>query len=120
MVVDQKRRAVVVAVGSMPAKMNLAYMLDREGVDEGPRVEAVIDGLDEHIVDVEQKPATRAPHHLAQELDLAHCRTGEGHIGGGILEQHAAAEGILHLVDMLAHPRKSLFRVRQRQEGVEG
>src|SRR3990170_3718406 len=119
MVVDQQRRTALVAVDSMPAKINLADMLDREGVDEGSRVEAMIDGLDEYIVDVEQKPAPRAPHHLAQEFDLAHSRPGEGHIGGGILEQHPAADCLLHLVDMLAYPLKRLFRVRQRQEVVE-
>ena len=115
MVVDQERGIVVVAVNGMTAEMNFADMLDGEFVDEGSRIEAVIDGLDVHIVHVEQKPAAGAARNLAQERDLAHRRIGESDIGGGILEQHPAPERLLHLLDMVADARERLLGVGQRQ-----
>ena len=119
MIVDQQHRAVVVAIGCVPAEMDLANILHREIIDERGCVEPVIDRLYEQIVDVEEKPATGTPHDLPQELHLAHRHVGEGHIGGWVLESHAPPEPVLHLVDILADARQRLLRVGQRQEIVE-
>jgi hypothetical protein len=48
---------VVVHVLVMAAEMDLAHRIQREGVDIGARVPALVGGGDEDVVDVEQEPA---------------------------------------------------------------
>ena len=99
--------------------MDLADPIEREGVDIGHGFEAVIGGGDVDIVDVEQEATSGPSGDRGQKFDLAHVRGFERDIGCGILQQHAHAQAVLHLVDMGADAREGLGIVGQRQEVVE-
>ncbi|ODR99207.1 hypothetical protein AUC68_04145 [Methyloceanibacter methanicus] len=119
MIVDEQERAIFVRVLRMAAQVNLADMLHGERFEIGIRTEAVIDGLNEHVVHVEQQAAARPPHGLAQELDLAHRRFGIGHIGRRVFEKHLPAHRILHFTDVFADAGQCLLGIGERQEVVE-
>ena len=75
-----------------PARWNSPDMLDRERIDIGRGIEAVIDRRHIDVVDVEQQAAAGALRDRAQKLDLAHRACAEGHVGRGIFEQHPHAQ----------------------------
>ena len=55
----------------------------------------------------------------ADEIRFAHRRFVEQDIGRGIFEQQRPADGLLDLVDVVAHRRERRLRVGQRQQVVE-
>jgi hypothetical protein len=118
MIVDQQRGAVVVAVGRVAAKVNLADMLDGEGVDVGARIEMMIDGADVDIVAVEQQATARAPRQLAQEVHLRHLVGRESDVSRRVLDENASPERFLQLIDVARNMRQRRLVVRQRQQVV--
>ena len=117
--VDEKRAVGIVGFAVMAAEVDFLHPVERERVQIGPRIGAVVLGRDEHVVDVEQQPAAGPPRQLGEKVDLGDRAFGEPHIGGRIFQQHHAAERRLHRVDMLGDARQSLGRIRQRQKIVE-
>ena len=116
--VDQQRIAVVVALGRVAGEVDLADQLDREAVDIGDRIVLLVGGRDVDVVDVEEKTAARAAGDLGEEVDLAHGALAESHIGRRVLEEHAAADGLLHLVDVIGDPAERSLVIGKRQQVV--
>ena len=56
--VDEQRQARIVGILCVAREMDFAHRLKRKIGEIAIRVEAVIDGADEHIVDVEQEAAS--------------------------------------------------------------
>ena len=92
--VDDVAHVVLVA-----GEVELHDAVGRDAVDELVRVEVVVEGRDEDVVDVEQQPAAGAPRQLGEELPLRHLGMGELDVGRHVLERERAAEIVLHVVD---------------------
>src|SRR5271165_4882101 len=83
------------------------------------RREAVVGRRHEHVIDVEQEAAARAPRDGADEFRLAHRRFSEQHVGRRILEEQRPADRLLHSVDVVAHQRQRRIGQGKRQQVVE-
>ncbi len=117
--VDEQRRPLVVALLDMSRKMNFADRGERKVGQIRARRKAVVGRRHEDIVDVEQQAAAGAPRDGADEIRLARRRFAEQDVGRRIFEQQRPGDGLLHLVDVIAHRRERRFRVGQRQQVVE-
>src|SRR5262245_41102136 len=91
MVVGVDNVAPFVAVAG---DMELNDPIARHAVQEVVGGEAVVEGADIDVVDVEQKPAIGAARHLARELPLGHLRLAEGDIARYVLEREPASENV--------------------------
>ena len=90
----------------MTGKMDLTDMVDRKRGEIGPRIEAVIGGGDDNVVDVEQQTAAAASCECPQEIRLRHFIPVEAEIGRRILDEDASPERRLGLVDVARHQRQ--------------
>src|SRR4029079_10990793 len=109
--VDEKRSAGVVLGRGVSAEMNLTDEVEWKGSDIGFRVEPVIGGRYEDVVDVEKQSATRAPRDLGEELGLRNGALGKEQIGRRVFEKHLPAQGRLHLIDMARDALERFLRV---------
>ena len=78
----------------------------------------MIEGTDIEIVEVEQDATFAALLQLGQKFPLAHL-PGQLQIGGGIFNQHAATQGLLYLLDLVAHVAQGGAGIGHRQQIVE-
>ena len=117
--VDQQPRAERVAILGVAGQMHFADVAHRKSVEISARVAAVIDAAHHHVVDVEQQPAAAAPRDLRDEIHFVHLARREGDIGRGILQQQAALEPALRLIDMRDHAVERRAVVGDGQQIVE-
>ena len=78
--------------------------------------EAEIRARHKHIVHVEQKAATGAPHKFEQEVRLFDGRTCKRKIGRGVFDQHSSAEHVLRPCDVV---RDHLQRFGVERQGEQ-
>ena len=116
MVVGVDDVALLVA---MTGHMELHDAVARHAVQEIVGGEAVIEGADIDVVDVEQEPAIGARRDLAHELPFGHLRLAEGDVARHVLERQPAAEEVLHLADALDHVVERLLGVGDGQKVVQ-
>ena len=103
----------------MAGEVNFGDLGKRKLIEVGTRVEAQVDCRDMDIVDIEQQSASRSRNDLRQKRGLAHGAAGVGQIVRRVLEQDPAAEALVDLVDMIAHPRQRGFVTGYGKEIVE-
>src|SRR5581483_9232775 len=116
--VDEQTRAT--QRGAVEAcEVDLLHGMRRDRVQIAQRIETVVDAADVDVVDVEQDAAAAAPGNQVEKLPFRDGRFGELEIARYVLDQDAATEVILSLIDVAAHHLERLFGVRQRQQIVE-
>ena len=116
MVVGVDDVALFVAV---TGDMELDDPIARHAMQEFVGGEAVVEGADIDVVDVEQEPAIGAPCHLAHELPLGHLGLAEGDVARHVLERQPASEKVLNLADAVDDVVQRLLGVGDGQEVVQ-
>ena len=84
------------------------------------RVVVVIEGRDEHVVDVEHEPAARALRKLGDELPLRHLGMRELHVGRDVLERDRLPQVVLHMLHARHDMIERFLRVGDRAAGRAG
>src|SRR5580704_7492932 len=116
MVVGIKQIGAMVGV---TCKMELNDSFGRNGVDIAMRVKAMVKGVDEDIVDVEQNAAVGFVDDRSQKLPFGKPRMRIGHVAGNIFDKYSAAEKILHFADSPRSVRHCFLGMRKRHQVVE-
>ena len=118
------RRSVVVhpddmtvrVVHRVTGEVNLPDRLQRERVEPGKGIEAVVARAHEEVVQVEQESAAGAPGQLGEELGLGDLLVLEAEIGGRVLDEHAPTEMILGPGHVVGHHAERFAGHRHRQQ----
>src|SRR5258708_7179970 len=105
MVVDADQAAVVELAQLMTREMNFADALRRQGTQIAPRIEAVVAGAHEDVVDVAQDAASGAPGERRDEFPFRDRRMAVAQARRGVLDEDAAPEKILRDLDIAADDR---------------
>src|SRR6516225_9830093 len=84
--IDQQRRASVVDVPIVPAEMDFLHPFEWKLVQIVLRTGAEISGRDEHVVDVEQQPASGPPRHFGKEFNFRDGAFDYTDVSGRIFE----------------------------------
>ena len=74
---------------------------------------------DKHIVDVEQRAASRAVRYLADEVRLAHRRFAKSDIGRGFSTRNRLTDCVLHFIDVIADMAQRRVGLGERQQVVK-
>ena len=119
MVVNQQAGACGVVVFGKTGQMNLANCVRRERLNQRPRITTMVDATDVGVTYVKQQPAARSPHHLGEEGRLFHRGGLKLEIGARVLDQDAATQTGLHLVDVRAHAIERRPGIGHRKKVVE-
>ncbi|MNN17348.1 hypothetical protein D3C81_1305320 [compost metagenome] len=85
----------------MPGHVQAYHPLGRHAGQEIGSLIAVVAGIDDHVVDVQQQVAAGFFEHRAEELDFTHGLVRRG-VVGNVFHRDAPAERILHLLDALS------------------
>jgi hypothetical protein len=107
------------AVIRVTSEMKLHYAFRRHRVDITMRVEAMVEGVHEDIVDVQQNPAISVLSDCRKEFPFRQPRVLISHVARDILNQNPPPESVLHLADSSRGMRHGLLGMRQRQQIVQ-
>ena len=109
----------VVAVVLVPGEMDLAHPVLGNARQIVCRIEAVIEGRDIDVVDVEQQVAIGPPRQFGQEVPFVHGIGGEGDIGRGVFQGDTPSQDILHMDDPRRHMVQGFLGQGQGQQIVQ-
>src|SRR3989449_11744204 len=104
-VVDADRASVLELAHLVTREVDLADALRRQGVQIAPRIEAVVAGTHEDVVDVAQDAASGAPGERRDEFPFGARRMAGAQGLRGVLDKDAAPEKILRSLDVAADDR---------------
>src|SRR3989475_4299066 len=105
MVVDADQAVVVELAQLMTREMNFADTLRRQGAQIAPRIEAVVAGAHEDVVDVAQDAAPGASGEGRDEFPFWDRRMAVAQVRRGVLDKYSAPEKILRSFDVAADDR---------------
>src|SRR5216684_6895380 len=94
-VVDADRAPVLEVAHLVTREVDLADALCRQGAQIAPRIEAVVAGAHEDVVDVAQDAASGAPGERRDELPFGDRRMAVAQVRRRVLDEDAAPEKIL-------------------------
>src|SRR5579875_2201365 len=103
----------------MAGKVELDHTLWRYGIDVSLRIEAMVEGVDVNVVDIEQNPTVDLVGHRPQKLPFLHLRDAKGQVTGNVLDQKRPAQKILDLPDACGDISHNFVRIGQRQEVMQ-
>ena len=103
----------------MPGDMDVAGTLERQGMQEGMRIEAEIAAVHVDVVHVEMQQAVSLADNAGNEIGFAHLGTRWREIVRGVLDADPAPEQILRPGDPVDRPFDGFFGQRYRQQFVE-
>src|SRR6266850_1264462 len=105
MVVDADQAAVVELAQPVAGEMNLPDARGGQRAQVAMRVEAVIRGAHEDVVDVAQDAASGAPGERRDEFPFEDRRMAVAQVRRGVLDENAAPEKVLRSLDVAADDR---------------
>src|SRR5216117_1296134 len=104
-VVDADRAPVLEFAHLVTREVDLADALRRQGVQIAPRIEAVVAGAYEDVVDVAQDAASGALGECRDEFPFGDLRMPVAQVRRGVLDKYSAPERLLRSLDVAADDR---------------
>src|SRR3954447_25650562 len=114
MIINQHFRS-----GRMAGKMDLANGFRRKRIQRRNRIESVVNGIDEQIIEIEKDAAATTVREFSKKLQFRHLGSTKPQVAGNIFDEYWPAQDVLNFRHVCNHNVQRLTGIRHRQKIVE-